>query len=197
MGKDHRLFLRLYGIENGTYNAKASLTLPLSKNQAEETLSHLSSFLSPACSKNWKRYHMFEATYPDRQIDDTLQTIIKEIADEKAAQTRSERNDRLQTVSRGSEDRSVVPPVLPARARHVRERLEKHFGLGSDPPRRNRFYRRLENSVIEHGDKALTIISDCVCDAAGKGKPSNWFCKAVRIRLGENGCLASEGSTDW
>ena len=197
IGKDRKLFLRLYGIENGTYNAKASLTLPLSKTQAEETLGHLNSFLSVACSENWKRYHMFEATRPDRQIVDTLQTIINEIEDEKTERTQSERIDRLQTVSRESADRSVVPPDLPARAKHVAARLERRFGLGSDIPTRRRFYKRLENSVDRYGDKALTIISDCVCEAAGKRKPSNYFCKAARLRLAENECLASEGSTDW
>lgn len=90
-----------------------------------------------------------------------------------------------------------VPPKRAGAAWSVAERLTRRFGLGSDPERRQRFYGKLERLVEEHGDQVLTIISDCVWAAEKARSKQRYFCKAVSLRLKENGFGLEGPNNDW
>lgn len=107
------------------------------------------------------------------------------------------------------ETQSAYPPAeLPAEPvsvryqvnSHIAERLQRKFGLGTNPDRRRRLYASLAEEVERHPE-AERVIGDCVqCafgkDAAGEPikNPGNWFCRSVILRLREAGFLRT---TDW
>lgn len=93
--------------------------------------------------------------------------------------------------------RQAVPPRRAGSAWSVAERLTRRFGLGSDPERRQRFYRKLEELVADHGDPVMTIISDCVASAEKARSKQRYFCKAVTLRLRENGFGLQETDHNW
>lgn len=75
----------------------------------------------------------------------------------------------------------------------VAERLERRFGLGSDPDRRRKLYERLQRACEQHGDLAYKILTDVACAAQGARSPDRYFCHGVMARLRESGL---NGETD-
>ncbi len=81
--------------------------------------------------------------------------------------------------------------------RRIAERLERHFGLGTDPEKRRKLFERLEDEVEEHGDKAYAIINDCLQGSLSARKRARWFCKSVILRLKEAGFLSAANQVEW
>lgn len=69
------------------------------------------------------------------------------------------------------------------------ERLQKRFGLGSNPEARKQLYRRFELATEVHGERALIQLKTVAAEAAGKRKPDRYFCRAGLCRLRELGMM--------
>lgn len=93
-------------------------------------------------------------------------------------------------------DMTTMPPRV-ATGPRIAERLERHFGLGSDEERRRKLFERLEYEVEEYGDPVYTIINDCLQGSLAARKPSHWFCKSVILRLKEAGYLSAVNHVEW
>ncbi len=78
----------------------------------------------------------------------------------------------------------------------VPARLERKFGLGSDPPRRRAFFNKLGRRVEQYGDRAFRLIAEVVAEAVHKRQPATWFCKVVVLRLREANCLGDRDA-EW
>lgn len=81
----------------------------------------------------------------------------------------------------------------------VAARLERRFGLGSEPQLRQALYTRLEKLVSEssEGSKVLEVIDSVVCDAVGKSDPGRYFARVVCLRLQERGLMEVRRHVDW
>jgi hypothetical protein len=67
------------------------------------------------------------------------------------------------------------------------QRLERTFGLGERPLVRRRLYGRLQRLCDEHGSTLYRHVCSVASAAKDKQEPSNWFCRAVMLRLKDCG----------
>jgi len=72
----------------------------------------------------------------------------------------------------------------------LRNRLERRFGLGSDPEARKRLYARLQLAVEVFGERAYRALSTVAAEAASARAPDRYFCFAAVRRLSELGLMA-------
>lgn len=74
---------------------------------------------------------------------------------------------------------------------NVAQRLEKAFGLGSRPTLRKALYARLEQLVVDEGERAYLVIAQCAQDSLSKREPGRYFAHVVICRLIERGIVAT------
>jgi hypothetical protein len=69
------------------------------------------------------------------------------------------------------------------------ERLVREWGLGTQPPLRRRFFERVAELLVAHGDRCLRLVSAARMQAHGKDRPAIYFCRALSIKIAEAGLL--------
>lgn len=91
---------------------------------------------------------------------------------------------------------SDFPPPKPQVG--IAARLERRFGLGTNPDLRTALYNKLEALVNgDQGDKVLECIDSVVADAVGKSDPGRYFAKVSIARLQERGLMEARTYVDW
>lgn len=80
----------------------------------------------------------------------------------------------------------------------VAARLQKRFGLGSNPELRRELYARLEAECEgPQGRRVLEVIDSVVRNATGKDDPGRYFAYCVVRRLQEKGLMEGGTHADW
>jgi hypothetical protein len=68
---------------------------------------------------------------------------------------------------------------------HIADRLERRFGLGTNPQARQALYRRLAEAVDDIGEPAYQVVASAAADSLGKDDPGRYFARVVTLRMYE------------
>lgn len=81
----------------------------------------------------------------------------------------------------------------------VADRLERKFGVGTNPAARRALYSMCEAAVRQFGDTALGAISETVALAVNARKdPGRYFAHTIKVKLAERGMgPRSGGDPSW
>ena len=76
---------------------------------------------------------------------------------------------------------------------NMAERLERKYGLGTNPDKSRGVYRTCERlSNGPYADQAYKIVCEVAVEADGKNQPGVWFRKTVMLRFREAGLLPTK-----